>query len=83
MGKMKNFDLFALKAKLDEEKYERNKNKSETTGEKLMKVIVVLIAALMFISAFSTFNLPVIAMYLLSALGIFAVVFRAYTVFKK
>lgn len=83
MGKMKNFDLFALKAKLDEEKYERNKNKSETTGEKLMKVIVVLIAALMFISAFSTFNLPVIAMYFLCALGIFAVVFRAYTVFKK
>lgn len=83
MGKLKTFDLFALKGKLDDEKYERNLNKAETTGEKVVKVIVVAIAALMFISVFSTFNPSQVVMYLLYAAGIFAVGFRAYGLFKK
>lgn len=83
MGKMKPFDMVGIKQKLDQERYERNKNRVETTGEKVVKVIVVLIAAIMFISVFSTFNPSAMIMYLLYALGAAAVIFRAVTVFKK
>lgn len=83
MGKIKTFDLFALKGKLDDEKYERNIGKVETTGEKVVKVIVVAIAAIMFISVFSTFNPPQAVMYLMFLAGAFAVIFRAYKLFKK
>lgn len=83
MGKIKHFDLFALKGKLDDEKYERNIGKVETTGEKIVKILVVVIAAIMFISVFSTFNPPQIVMYLLFLAGICAIVFRTYLLFKK
>lgn len=83
MGKIKHFDLFALKGKLDDEKYERNIGKVESTGEKIAKVLVVVLAAIMFISVFSTFNPPQFVMYLLFTLGILSIIFRAYFVFKK
>lgn len=83
MGKIKHFDLFALKGKLDDEKYERNIGKTETKGEKIVKVIVIALSAIMFISVFSTFNPPLPVMYLLFAAGIAAIGFRTYFAFKK
>jgi len=83
MGKIKHFDLFALKGKLDDEKYERNIGKTETKGEKVVKVMVIALSAIMFISVFSTFNPPQPVMYLLFAAGIAAVGFRAHFAFKK
>ncbi|MGB3366291.1 MAG: hypothetical protein WBA54_02280 [Acidaminobacteraceae bacterium] len=83
MGKIKHFDLFALKGKLDDEKYERNIGKTETKGEKVVRIIVVALSAIMFISVFSTFNPPQIVMYLLFAAGISAVAIKIYFAFKK
>ena len=83
MGKIKHFDLFALKGKLDDEKYERNIGKTETNGEKVVRIIVVALSAIMFISVFSTFNPPQIVMYLLFAAGILAVLGKTYLSFRK
>ena len=83
MGKLKTFDLFALKGQLDDAKYERNINKPESLGEKLVKIAVIMMTAIMFISVFSTFNPPQIVMYMLFAAGALAVILRTYFLFKK
>lgn len=79
---MKPFNVFEIKSRLDQERYERNKDRKISVSEKIVKVVVVLAAALILSSAISILTWPVLAKNTFYGVMFILVVLRAFQVFK-
>lgn len=80
-NKIKTFNLFEIKQKLDEERYERNKDRKETIGEKVLKLFVVFLGSIMLISLFWSFSKASIPFYMFVMLNIAIWVFVGKKIF--
>jgi hypothetical protein len=82
MANSKKFDILKHKIRLDEEKAKRNEGKGETTGEKIVKMAVTLVAVFMLWSVSTTVSMSQTTRYIVYLFLITGVLARAYSVFK-
>ncbi|BEP29763.1 hypothetical protein [Helicovermis profundi] len=80
MGKVKRFNLFEIKQNIDKERYEKNKNRKETLGEKLVKLFVVLITSSMFLSLTWSFTQGSPIFYALLLINILIFIYAVYKI---
>lgn len=84
MGKKASFDMFEIKERLNEVKYEEDKAKGFkiTNGEKAVHIIVALIAFSIFVSFLFSYDMVPIQRYGIIALLLAGLVWRIYKVVK-
>lgn len=85
MGKKTSFDMFAIKERLNEAKYEEDKANGfkVTIGEKIVHIIVALIAFSIFVSLTFSYQLAPVLHYSIMALLSFGLIGRIYVVLQK
>ncbi|GAU77200.1 hypothetical protein [Fusibacter sp. 3D3] len=85
MGKKTSFDMFAIKERLNQAKYEADKANGfkVTTGEKVVHVIVALIAFSILASLTISYQLTPMLHYSIMTLLLILLVGRIYLVLKK
>ena len=80
---MAKFDMMQIKKRLDEERLEKNKVVKETLGQKILMVLVTVIALSIFYSFLLSYNLPNTLNYSILAIFIVLVILRIIQVAKR
>lgn len=80
---MAKFDMMQIKKRLDEERFEKNKVVKETLGQKILMVLVTVIALSIFYSFLLSYSFPNTLNYSVLALFIVLVILRIIQVAKR
>lgn len=80
---MAKFDMMQIKKRLDEERFEKNKVVKETLGQKILMVLVTVIALSIFYSFLLSYNFPNTLNYSVLAIFIVLVILRIIQVAKR
>ncbi len=84
MSGKKTFDMVEIKERLNEEQYEKDKAKGfkVTTGEKIVHIVVAIIAFLMFLSFLTSYGLSPVPHYSIAFLLFVILMARVVQVLK-
>ena len=80
---MKDFDIFEVKKKLDEEKAERMKDRKVTTGEKVVRLLVSAVALFMVYSVTDSITDNQNVVTTVAVILLILMTLRTYMIFKK